>query len=78
MRSDAKKSARNQATISELHTLSKNLAQLSAEPAKAKEMAGRLISRYDKAVSRGIIPRGRADRRKSRITHFLAKLQTKK
>ncbi len=78
MRSDAKKHTRNQATVSELHTLSKKLVQLSAEPVKAKELASLLISHYDKAVSRGIIPRGRADRRKSRITCFVAKLQTKK
>ena len=78
MRSDAKKRATNQATLSELHTLSKKLAQLSAEPAKAKEVAGELISRYDKAVVRGIIPRGRADRRKARIAAFVARFQTKK
>ena len=78
MRSDAKKHANNQSMLSELHTLSKKLDQLSTEPAKAKEAAGELVSCYDKAVSRGIIPRGRADRRKSRIAHFLAKLQTKK
>lgn len=78
MRSDAKKRANNQATISQLHTLSRKLAQLSSEPAKAKELAAELVSCYDKAVSRGIVPRGRADRRKSRVAHFLAKLQTKK
>ena len=78
MRSDAKKRVRNQATVSELHTLSKKLAQLSTEPAKAKELAGQLVSRYDRAVSRGIIPRGRADRRKSRIAHFLVEIQKKK
>lgn len=78
MRSDAKKRERNQATLSELHTLSRKLAQLSSEPAKAKELAGQLVSCYDKAVSRGIVPRGRADRRKSRISHFLVQTQKKK
>ena len=78
MRSDAKKRDRNQAAISEIHTLSRKLAQLSEEPAKAKELAGELVSCYDKAVGRGIIPRGRADRRKSRIAHFLVKLKPKK
>jgi small subunit ribosomal protein S20 len=77
MRSDAKKRARNQAVLSELKTLSKKLAQ-SSEPAKAKEVAAALISRYDKAVSHGIVPRGRADRRKSRIMQFLAKINKKK
>lgn len=77
MRSDAKKAARNQAVLSELRTLSRKLNQLSGEPAKAKEMAQRLVSCYDKAVSGGVIPRGRADRRKSRITAFVAKLNKK-
>ncbi len=78
MRSDAKKAARNQAALSELKTLSKKLNQAAAEPAKAKEIAARLVSCYDKAVTKGSIPRGRADRRKSRIAHFIAKLSKKK
>ena len=77
MRSDAKKCARNQAAVSELKTLSKKLAAVT-EASKAKEIAHDLMSCYDRAVSRGIIPRGRADRRKSRITQFLAKLNKKK
>ena len=78
MRSDAKKRARNQATISELKTLSKKLTLTAGDPEKAKEVAAHLLSRYDKAVSRGIIPRGRADRRKSRVAQFLTKISTKK
>ena len=77
MRSDAKKQARNQATLSELKTLKKKMIQLGAEPAKAQEAARLLISRFDRAVSRGVIPRGRADRNKSRIEKFLATLQQK-
>jgi ribosomal protein S20 len=77
MRSDAKKQARNQATTSELHTLSKKLVQSAGEPAKAKEIAAQLVSRYDRAVSRGVVPRGRADRHKSRVAKFLAKLKKK-
>ena len=78
MRSDAKKEARNQATLSELKTLSKKLTQATAsDPAKAKEIAAVLSSRYDKAVTNGSIPRGRADRRKSRIAQFTAKLAKK-
>ncbi len=77
MRSDAKKRARNQAAISELKTLSKKLAS-ATEASKAKEIAQSLVSRYDRAVSRGIIPRGRASRRKSRIAQFVAKLSKKK
>ncbi len=78
MRSDAKKEARNQATLSKLRTLNKKLTQAAAEPAKAKTVASELVSAYDKAVTSGAIPRGRADRRKSRIAHFVAKLSKKK
>ncbi len=77
MRSDAKKRATNQAAISELKTLGQRLTHLSSEPAKAREFARHVISRYDRAVSRGIIPRGRADRKKSRIAKFLAGLKSK-
>ena len=75
MRSDAKKSARNQEAISELKTLSQKLLALSGDCVKAQELAQLVISRYDRAVSRGIIPRGRADRKKSRIAAFLAKIK---
>ena len=75
VRSDDKKRLRNLATTSELKTLGKRLGTLKAEPAKAKELAELLVRRYDRAVSRGIIPRGRADRKKSRIAAFLKTLK---
>jgi len=74
MRSDARKRVRNQTAKSELKTIDDRLRKLSQDPAKAKALAGRVISRYDRAVSRGIIPRRRADRKKSRIAKFLARL----
>lgn len=77
MRSDAKKASRNQAAVSELKTLSQKLRTLAGKPEEAKAFAQQVISRYDRAVSRGIIPRGRADRRKSRIARFLAQLEKK-
>lgn len=77
MRSDAKKHETNQAAISELKTLSLKLTGLAGEPAKAQEFARHVFARYDRAVSRGIIPRGRADRKKSRISKFLAGLKKK-
>ena len=76
MRSDAKKRAHNQAFLSELKTLSKKLIAAN-EPARAKEVAASLVSKYDKAVAKGVIPRGRADRRKSRIAQFLARINKK-
>lgn len=78
MRSDAKKAARNLAVVSELKTLKKKLLALSGEPAKAKEFAQTVISRFDRAVTKGVIPRGRADRNKSRIAAFLSRLKSKK
>ena len=75
MRSDAKKRARNQAALSELKGLKKKLGRLVAEPAQAQAVGRELISRFDRAVSRGILPRGRADRNKSRIESFLAKIK---
>ncbi len=77
IRSDAKKRAKNMAVLSELKSLSKKLAQLGSEPEKAQVLASTLIARYDRAVTKGVIPHGRADRRKSRIQHFVAKLKKK-
>lgn len=78
VRSDAKKRARNQAAVSELKTLNQSLFELADKPEEAKKLSARVISRYDRAVSRGIIPRGRADRKKSRIAAFLKKISGKK
>lgn len=78
LRSDKKKQARNQSMVSELKTMKKNLQKLAPEPAKAKEYAAKLMRRFDQAASKGIIPKGRASRNKSRIQSFLAKLSKKK
>jgi len=75
VRSDARKRLRNQTTVSELKTLDKKLLTLANNPQEAQTFALRLISRYDRAASRGVIPRGRADRKKSRIANFLIKLK---
>ena len=78
MRSDAKKAALNLAVISELRKLDHRLRRLADNPEEAKKLAVRAVSRYDRAVSRGIIPRGRADRKKSRIAAFVAHLSQSK
>ena len=76
MRSDIKKRLTNQSTVSELHTLSKKLVdQAKTNPDSARKEAQNLISKLDKAVSRGIIPHRRADRKKARIGKLLAKLK---
>ena len=74
MRSDAKKHLKNQAVLSELHTLYKKVVEeAAANVGKAKEEARNLISKLDKAVSHGIIPHGKADRKKARIGKLLNK-----
>ena len=75
VRSDAHKRARNQAALSELKTLNAKLQKLNSDSKNAEEFARHVMSRYDRAVSRGIIPRGRADRKKSRIAKFLKKIK---
>jgi small subunit ribosomal protein S20 len=77
VRSDAKKREKNMAVLSELKSLSKRLAQLASEPEKAQAVAATLLARYDRAVTKSVIPSGRADRRKSRIALFLAKIKKK-
>ncbi len=78
LRNQNRKAERNQATLSELKTLTQKLASLASTPDKAREYAAKVISRYDRAVSRGTIPKGRADRKKSRVARFLTKLSKKK
>ncbi len=74
MRSDAKKRLTNQTTLSEIHTLFRKLVSLVESKAEGtKELARELSSKLDKAVSRGIIPHGRADRKKARIGKLLSK-----
>ena len=78
IRSDAKKRERNHIALEELKTLDRKLRRVSNDQNKAEEISSRLISRYDRAASRGIIPRGRADRRKSRIAAFVRNLKSSK
>ena len=75
MRSDEKKCSANQAMLTELKTLRKKLDTFAKEnPTRAQETAHELISKLDKAVSRGIIPHRRADRKKTRVAHLLSHL----
>lgn len=74
MRSDAKKQLLNQSTVSELKTLFAKLTQaVQQNRAQAEELARTLISKFDRAITRGIIPHGRADRKKARIGRLLGK-----
>ena len=76
IRKDAKKRSRNQAVLSELQSLWK---KFSAAPgaAEARTSAQVLVSKWDRAVSRGVVPKGRANRKKARIAGALAKFAAK-
>ena len=79
MRSDEKKRLRNVETTSRLKTLFKKLVVLSQEKSKdATAKAQELVSLYDKAVSRGVIKKGKASRKKARIANLLSKVPSKK
>ncbi|MDD5085801.1 MAG: 30S ribosomal protein S20 [Candidatus Omnitrophica bacterium] len=63
---------RNHAALTELKTLSKKFfALLKDNPEKAIEQAQLLYSKLDKAVTKGIIPKNRANRKKSRVAKHL-------
>jgi small subunit ribosomal protein S20 len=75
IRKSAHKRARNQSATSELKTLWRKLTNLdSKNTAEAKLMAQTLVSKWDRAASRGIVPKGRANRKKARIAALLNKL----
>ncbi|MBI4549613.1 MAG: 30S ribosomal protein S20 [Candidatus Omnitrophica bacterium] len=78
MRADAKKRQTNQASLSELKTLTRKLYKLAAEKdlKKTAELAQRVVKKYDQAASNGIIPRSRADRKKARVAQVLRKIKS--
>ena len=78
MRSDRRKYLRNQVVRSELKTILRKVTLLAEQNfEKAKEEARALTSRLDKAARKGIIPRTKASRRKSRLARLLAKHKPK-
>ena len=79
IRKDAKRRVSNQAVLTELKTLWRKFSTLSAgEQKQAQPLAQQLTSKWDRAVSRGIVPKGRADRKKARIAFALNKLSQSK
>lgn len=74
IRKDAKKRMQNQAVLSELHTLWKKFSALAGtSPKEAEPLGNTLVSKWDRAVSRGIVPKGRANRKKARIANAFQK-----
>jgi len=76
MRSNERKRLQNATISTSLKTLFKSFQKAVADQDvnTAKEK-GRLVAReFDKAASKGVIPKGRADRKKTRIANALKKL----
>jgi len=69
MKSDKKKAVRNNTVASRLKTLDKKFIKcIEAGNAQDAQSQAKVLSRaYDKAAALGVIPKGRASRRKSRI-----------
>ena len=76
MRSNKTKFLRNQQVKSKIKTLFKNFTKtIEAKNVDQAQQEARIISKeYDKAASKGIIPKGRADRKKARLANALNKL----
>lgn len=74
MRSSARKQMRNRSVKTRLKSMEKryNAALKAGKKEDAATALREAISAFDKAVKSGVIPRGTADRKKSRLTVRLA------
>ena len=74
MRNSARKQAHNRGIHSRLHTLEKGYLQLLAAGKKdeAAKSLRTLTSAFDKAAKSGVVHRGAANRKKSRLALRLA------
>lgn len=77
IRQDKKRRARNQKIDSELKSLARKfIMALAAKQAdEAKKLGAALVSKLDKARSKGFIHRNTASRKRARILSKLAKLR---
>ena len=77
MRNSARKQSRNRSVKSRLKSMEKryNAAIKTGKKDDAANALREAISAFDKAVKGGVIPRGTADRKKSRLTVRLATLK---
>ena len=77
IRKDERKRVQNQAVLSELKTLERKLTALTPKDrTEAESLVRTLASHWDRAVSAKIVPKRRADRKKSRTALFLSKLSS--
>jgi small subunit ribosomal protein S20 len=77
MRSSARKQLHNRSIKSRLHSLERKYLALLGESKKAdaSQALRNVSSAFDKAVKSGVVHKGTADRKKSRLTLRLAKLK---
>jgi small subunit ribosomal protein S20 len=77
MRNSARKQLRNRSVISRLKTMERRytVALKGGKKDEAQTALREAISTFDKAVKGGVIPRGTANRKKSRLTLRLASLK---
>ena len=73
MRSDKKKHSSNQRILSKLNTLKKANRKIEKRE-EAEKHAKILYKEFDKAASKGVIPKGRASRNKARVAKRVASL----
>ncbi len=79
MRNSARKHARNTVVRTQLKTVAKKFrASLAAKQDNSPAALLAAISTLDKAVKKGVIKRGTADRKKSRLTLALNKAKAAK
>lgn len=76
VRSDRTRRLRNASVFGELKTLARKFERLiqGKEKEKATSLLKEVLQKLDKAVSRGIIHKNRASRKKSRLSRKLAGL----
>ncbi len=67
MRNSARKHARNNIVRTQVKTSEKKFRAALANPAKSADALRAAISQLDKAVKKGVVKRGTADRKKSRL-----------
>ena len=73
MRSSARKNTQNKSVKARLHTLEKNFTTLAAAGKKdeAQTALKAVISAFDKAAKTGVVHKGTASRKKSRLASQL-------
>lgn len=77
IRKDAKRQLRNQTILSALKGGWRKLTRLTpSDSNQAKSLAQALVSKWDRAVLKGVVPRARANRKKARIASLLNRLMS--